>query len=317
MSIDPQLLGALRCPECRGTVNAIGPEELRCTRCERRYAVHQGVPVFTDTTSKTSAAFGYLWGQETDRVAPPQAPTRYHLHELHDALGAPRLAGLIVDGGCGDGIDLAMLALEPGCEVVGVELSDGGVATSLARTRGLPRARVVQADLLKLPLADNTFDGGYSYGVVHHTDDPPRAVRELARVIKPKAPLLFYVYEDFSDRPLYWRLALHSVNLLRHVTTRLPSSVLMITCRLMSPLVYATCTLPSRHFRFAARFPYRHGKGPWGLSGDLYDRFSAPVERRYSEAGACALAEQAGLRVIRSAQRRGWMIWAEKEEQGG
>jgi SAM-dependent methyltransferase len=302
----------LRCPECRARVELVTDDDLRCVGCGRRYSMRNGVPIFTSTASPTAEAFGYLWGQETLRVCPTDSVTSYHLHTMHDALGAPPLGGLIVDGGCGDGIDLAMLALNPNCEVVGVELSDGGVATSLARTRGLNRAHVVQGDLLNLPLDDNLFDGGYSYGVVHHTPDPERAVRELVRVLKPKAPLLLYVYEDFSDRLLYWRVALALVNTLRHITTRCPTPLLMALCRIMSPVVYVTMTLPSRRFRFAARFPYRHGTSPWGLTGDLFDRFSAPIERRYSEEGAKALAEQAGLRVVRIAQQRGWMVWGEK-----
>ena len=136
-----------------------------------------------------------------------------------------------------------MVALDPRCEVVGVELSDGGVATSVARTRGLERAHVVQGDLLQVPLADHTFDGAYSYGVVHHTPDPPRAVREIARTLKPGAPLLLYVYEDFSDRSLAWRLALAAANSLRVITTRLPPALLMRICRVLSPIVYVLLTL--------------------------------------------------------------------------
>ena len=91
-----------------------------------------------------------------------------------------------------------------------------------------------------------------------------------------------------------------------------PPSVLMGLCRLLSPVVYVLLTLPSRRFRWAARFPYRHGTGPWSLSGDLYDRLSAPIEKRYSREGAAALAESAGLGVVRVAQRRGWMVLARK-----
>jgi len=202
--------------------------------------------------------------------------------------------------------------MSPACEVVGVELSDGGIATSRARTRGLAPAHVVQGDLLKLPLADDVFDAAYSYGVVHHTPDPPRAVAELARTLKRGAALMLYVYEDFSDRSWLWRAALATVNSIRQVTTRLPLRLLMGLCRMMSPVVYVTCTLPSRHFRFAARFPYRHGTSPWGMSGDLYDRFSAPIEYRYSELGARWLAEQAGLQVLRTARLRGWVVLAVK-----
>jgi hypothetical protein len=48
------------------------------------------------------------------------------------------------------------------------------------------------------------------------------------------------------------------------------------------------------------------------LIPDLYDRFAAPIEKRYTERGARGLVEQAGLRVRRDRQCRGWILWAEK-----
>jgi len=77
-------------------------------------------------------------------------------------------------------------------------------------------------------------------------------------------------------------------------------------------VVYVLLTLPSRHFSWAKRFPYRHGTTPWSMSGDLYDRLSAPIEERYSRDGAANLATTAGLRVERVASRRGWMVYAQK-----
>ena len=150
------------------------------------------------------------------------------------------------------------------------------------------------------------------YGVVHHTPDPPRAVREIARALKPGASLLLYVYEDFSDRSIGWRTALKTVNLARRVTTRLPAPLLMGLCRLLSPILYVLLTVPSRRFRWAERFPYRHNTNPWDLEGDLYDRFAAPIEERYSERTAAALVRDAGLEIVRTAQCRGWMVWGRK-----
>jgi SAM-dependent methyltransferase len=311
-AVDPKLIAWLRCPECRSALTQPAGDRLACTQCGATYGVRDGVPRFVKQSTPTAVAFGYIWGEQAAKVTPPTHATAYHLHQMHDALGAPPLAGLVIDGGCGDGVDLAMQALDPSREIVGVELSDGGVTTSIVRTRGLSRAHVVQGDLLKLPLADDTFDAGYSYGVVHHTPDPARAVRELARVLKPGAPLLLYVYEDFGERPLRWRAALAAVNSLRAVTTRLPVTALMTLCRIMSPVVWLACTVPARRFSWARNFPYRHNTHPWSLVGDLYDRFSAPIEFRYSEKGACDLVEQAGLVVKRTANRRGRMVWAEK-----
>ncbi|MGH9385711.1 MAG: methyltransferase domain-containing protein [Vicinamibacterales bacterium] len=308
------LLRVLQCPRCGGEFRS-GAEELTCQACAHRVPVHEGIPRFIGDTTNTAVYFGYMWGAQEERAQPITKPIAYHLSTMHAALGSPTLEGLILDAGCGEGIDLASAALDPRCEVIGVELSTGGVATSAARTRGLERAHIVQADLLGLPIISGVFDGAYSYGVVHHTPNPPLAIQEIARTLKPGAPLLFYVYEDFSDRAWYWRLALTAVNSMRVVTTRMPPALLMVLCRVLSPVVYVLLTIPSRHFRWAARFPYRHGTHAWSMVGDLFDRLSAPIEKRYSRAGAAALAESAGLEVVAVAQERGWMVHGRKVEE--
>ena len=90
-------------------------------------------------------------------------------------------------------------------------------------------------------------------------------------------------------------------------------------CAMVAPLVYAACTWPSKHFAWAARFPYPASQNPTlkSLIPDLYDRFAAPVEQRYSAGGTRQLAEQAGLRVRQIAQMRGWVVWAEKPISDG
>lgn len=264
-------------------------------------------------THATSERFGYGW-IAGGRPAPVTAPIEYHLHAMQAALGAPPFAGRILDAGCGEGIDLASVSLSAPVNAVGVELSNGGVAATAARIEGLPKARLVQGNVLSLPFADGVFDGAYSYGVVHHTIDPEGAVREIARVLKPGATMLLYVYEDFSSRSIGWRMALSAINGCRgFVSGRSPANIRRF-CAMIAPLVYATCTWPSRHFRFAHDFPYPATQNPTlkSLVPDLYDRFAAPIERRYSETGARRLAEQAGCRVHRSAFLRGWAIWAEK-----
>lgn len=266
-----------------------------------------------DQTQATSERFGYGW-QVGGPPRPLTAPVRYHLHAMRTALGAPAFRGRVLDAGCGDGVDLASIVLSDDCHAVGVELSNGGVCASAARIAHSPRARVIQGNLLQLPLADEQFDGAYSYGVVHHTDDPERAVREIARTLKPGAPLLLYVYEDFADRPLHWRVALGLVNGIRGRVSSMSPANIRRFCAAIAPLVYAGCTWPSRHFAWAARFPYPASQNPTlkSLIPDLYDRFAAPVEQRYSAGGTRRLAEQAGLRVRQLAQMRGWAVWAEK-----
>jgi SAM-dependent methyltransferase len=232
-------------------------------------------------------------------------------------LGAPR--GVVLDAGCGDGLDLVNHASRPGVEVIGVDLSDGGCQTSAARIRGFGTAHVVQADLRRLPFADGLFDRVYSYGVLHHLATPEPAAAELARVSRRDAELAIYLYEDFSERSPLWRALLAIVNRSRAVTTQLPPRLLYALCCVGSPRAFLFLTVPHRVLRhvpglksFAASLPYRHGRGPFTLIGDLYDRFSAPVEHRYSRHTARNLMAGAGLTVTKVAYERGWMVAARR-----
>jgi SAM-dependent methyltransferase len=306
----PTLLQYLRCPDCGQDLVAEGDTTLRCRGCARTFPIRDGAPRFVSDVTDTQKYFGYIWGLRAQTIQPPASVYPFHRQLMYDSLGAPPLEGLVLDGGSGDGEDLALMGLDPKCEVIGVEYSSGGVATTLARIRSMARAHVIQGDLLRVPLASAIFDGAYSYGVVHHTPDPARAVREIARTLKPGAPLYLYVYEDFSDRSVWWRLALAIANSARWITTRMPPPMLMALCRLLSPVVYVCCTLPSRRYTWAARMPYRHCPNSRAAAPDLYDRLSPPIEQRYSRQGTIALVEQAGLEVTHVAQQRGWMIRA-------
>lgn len=266
-----------------------------------------------DKTRATGERFGHGW--IAGGIPPPvTAAANYHLHVMQTAVQAPPFEGLILDAGCGDGVDLASTGLDPRCRVVGVELSDGGVKASSGRIANIERAHLVQGSLLALPFAGGTFDNAYSYGVVHHTADPELSMREIARALKSGGRLLIYVYEEFDRRSLPWRIALGAVNAVRQPISAMPPAAIRRFCAMIAPLVYVTCTIPSRHFAWAAKFPYpaTQNRDMKSLIPDLYDRFAAPIEKRYTERGARALVEQAGLRVLSVGNARGWVVLAEK-----
>jgi SAM-dependent methyltransferase/uncharacterized protein YbaR (Trm112 family) len=331
----PSLLKYLACPACHCTLELRQPDgdtsetnagsevmtgELACRGCSARFAISGGVPRMhalaspDSTRSRTAASFGYLWAQSVpgDEVYDTRS---YHFAKIERSLSLNAPKGLVLDAGCGDGIDLANQAARDGVEAIGVELSDGGCRTSYARTRHLARAHVVQADLCRLPFADGTFDFAYSYGVLHHLGMPERGLREVIRAAKPGARIAAYLYEDFSERSAFLRWSLKAANTTRALTTRLPNRVLFNLCRVASPFVFTLFTLPALLGRrvsvlapLAENLPFRHGTGPFSLVGDLYDRFSAPVEFRYSRKTSSALFSEAGLERVVVAPERGWMV---------
>jgi SAM-dependent methyltransferase len=53
-------------------------------------------------------------------------------------------------------------------------------------------------DAESLPYEDSSFDLVYSWGVIHHSPDTPRAAREILRVLKPGGEFRVMVYHTWS-----------------------------------------------------------------------------------------------------------------------
>lgn len=94
----------------------------------------------------------------------------------------------LLDVGCGPGtitIDLAR-RLAPG-RVVGID-AEASVLEEARRTAadaGGANLEFQEADAYRLPYDDSTFDVVHAHQVLHHLEDPVRAVAEMARVCRP------------------------------------------------------------------------------------------------------------------------------------
>src|SRR5437764_9417578 len=105
------------------------------------------------------------------------------LDALQRLLGVGK--GRCLDVGCGTGVATAAVA-ELGWSAVGVDLSADML--EVARSRGL---EVVQGSADALPFADRNFDAAVSVWTHIDVDEFPAAVREIARVLRPQAPLIY------------------------------------------------------------------------------------------------------------------------------
>jgi ubiquinone/menaquinone biosynthesis C-methylase UbiE len=76
----------------------------------------------------------------------------------------------------------ALLAARRGARVTGVDMT-GEMLAVAARDPG--GARFVRALAERLPFGDGSFDVALSNGVLNLCPDKPRALAELARVVKP------------------------------------------------------------------------------------------------------------------------------------
>jgi ubiquinone/menaquinone biosynthesis C-methylase UbiE len=125
--------------------------------------------------------------------------SRYHdlLDDLEVELAAPWARGArLLEVGCGTGLILRRLG-EYAAHAVGVDLSPGMLAR--ARARGLD---VREGSATALPFADASFDVAVSFKTLAHVPDLPRALAEMARVVRPGGVLIAELYNPRSLRRL-------------------------------------------------------------------------------------------------------------------
>jgi SAM-dependent methyltransferase len=89
----------------------------------------------------------------------------------------------IADIGCSTGFLLEDLqAAHPAATLVGVDLIAAGLRKA---HRSVPAARLLHADACALPLGDQSVDAVVSANLLEHVPDDRRALREMARVLRP------------------------------------------------------------------------------------------------------------------------------------
>jgi ubiquinone/menaquinone biosynthesis C-methylase UbiE len=104
-------------------------------------------------------------------------------------LWAAQLAGggSVLDAGCGTGYGTEILSAAGAASAVGVDVAEEAV--SYARANFGEACEFVQADLMALPFADDSFDLVACFEVIEHVEDQPAVIRELRRVLRPDGVL--------------------------------------------------------------------------------------------------------------------------------
>jgi len=129
-----------------------------------------------------------------------QARARYGLEPfIQEIAHFEETRGLrVLEIGLGLGADHQRFA-EAGADLYGIDLTERAVEHTRRRlaTFGLAsKAAVGDAEALDLP--DKVFDLVYSWGVLHHTPDTPKAISEVWRVLKPGGVARIMLYHKWS-----------------------------------------------------------------------------------------------------------------------
>jgi SAM-dependent methyltransferase len=167
-----------------------------------------------------------------------------------------------------------------------------------------------------------SFDFIYSIGVLHHLPDPEAAFQNLLRYLKPGGEIQIYLYWQPERRSIKSAL-LRAVNSLRSLTTRLPRWAVH---GLAYPSAIAAFVFFVWPYQLMKRVPALRGVAsnmpmrqyavlPFRVCvNDQLDRFSAPIENRYTKTEVEAWLSSAGLKKFQVIPNFGWLGTGQKPE---
>lgn len=202
-----ELLGA-SLPQEGGEMKAHGQSLIM------RDGILRASTIISSAQAQTRSVFGYKWARRETYDSPENLKRMREW--LIQRYGRPSEEKwwndygerpLLLDAGCGSSMS-ALELFEGSFErmrYVGADISE---AVDVAKKRFVERgasAAFVQADLLDLPFAPESFDIVFSEGVLHHTDSTEHALRAVSAYLKPGGRIMFYVYRrkgpirEFTD----------------------------------------------------------------------------------------------------------------------
>jgi SAM-dependent methyltransferase len=155
----------------------------------------------TDVIGETGRLFGDLWHRYDDELFEESVALFARRFEANGFDTTWFRGKRCLDAGCGGGrysIAMARLGAE---QVIGCDVSSEGILDCRRRAREIPTVSFEEASVLNLPFADQSFDFVCSSGVLHHTPDPARGLREITRVLRPGGRVFLLLY---GARGLRW-----------------------------------------------------------------------------------------------------------------
>ena len=289
-SIVLTMLNALRCPNCfKGLKNNFDKEVLNCSNCSESYR-------------KTSNFFeiilekdiGYVekksletWGKDLHKASKKNKVGHINTVNKKFAEFPNILSGDVLEVGCGICADAEYISSFSNVEnVVALDIGENCEEIAMQNLNN-KKLKIVRANCLNIPFKNEQFKFVYSYGVIHHTSNPLKALREINRVLKPKGKVYLYVYSSHMKNP-FKRLGTLIEYFLMNFLSLLNKNLQISFIYLISIICWFSFSLPSLILKkvgkrkLAEKFPIHWGITPLRIIPDLKDRLLAPVNHRYS-----------------------------------
>ena len=192
------------CPECKNSLRS-DDLSLHCDKCERTYPLTDGIPDFILGDIQNNLAPIYKMAKKSDLLSPFYESKYWYQFSLKLA-GASKssleslanfhsetlkdINGSVLDVACGTAT-YSRRIVSSSRNVYGIDISMGMLkkGKSYIKRDHISGVYLSRASVDKLPFTNSVFDGAICSGSLHLFPDTILALREIARTMKPGAPL--------------------------------------------------------------------------------------------------------------------------------
>jgi SAM-dependent methyltransferase/uncharacterized protein YbaR (Trm112 family) len=282
----------------------IAPQELN--RAREGYEADKAL----SKQRETARSFGYEWQAFSEILPDYESNFRWYFERFTpDDFKNKR----VLDAGCGTGRHTYYVS-QTAREVIAMDLSQA-IEVAARNNRERTNTHFIQADIYRPPFPPASFDFIYSLGVLHHLPEPEKGFRSLLRLLREGGFMNIYLYWNLEGEAAWRRALLGVVTGARRITTRMPHKLLKKVSWAIAALFEVAFVSPARILgrfestsKLADRVPLGHYRkySFRVLHTDQFDRFSAPIENRYSSAEVAAWFERAGLKEVKILGGQGW-----------
>jgi len=150
-----------------------------------------------------------------------------------------------------------------------------------------------------------TQDFGYCLGVLHHIPNTEKALGDCSNLLKKGGFLLIYMYYNFENKPIWFRLIWKISDFLRTLISILPKSPKLFFCNLIAYLIYFPLSKAALYLEKLGlnveNIPlseYRN-KPFYQSKNDALDRFGTRLEQRFSKLQISEMLKKTGFDNIK------------------